>query len=207
MVAHDRPEAIMVAGDVANGQHDDVENDQERQPLAYCVVANVADETAQGEGGLEIRSGIKHFAPGAKVWVLPSYWGDGGEKVIVVGRHRGSAGPYIRIVIARRHLTNFRVRTIYSPAVLRVLTKPWRKGDDHGPHLWESREEAESVVNRWRVPTLEARFDDDPRCSEVSDPPPVELHRNGKTYHLAHFNARRALYSSQPPPVEQPPNI
>ncbi|GAA2794527.1 hypothetical protein [Crossiella cryophila] len=39
--------------------------------LAWCVVANVAAETAHGPGGQESRQGLKHFAPGAKVWVLP----------------------------------------------------------------------------------------------------------------------------------------
>jgi hypothetical protein len=31
---------------------------------AFCVVANVAQETASGEGGLEVRAGVRHFAPG-----------------------------------------------------------------------------------------------------------------------------------------------
>lgn len=177
--------------------------DQDGQPLAWCVVANVAHETAQGEGGLEIRAGLKHFAPGAKVWVLPPQWGDGGEQVIVVGRHRGSAGPYIQIVVPRRHLTNYRVRAVYSPAVLRALTKPLRKLGRR-PRLWESREEAENAANWWRQPTIEAQFDDEPWWVMVPDPPPLDLERNGKTYHLAHFNARRARYSSQPPPVELP---
>ena len=175
------------------------------QPLAYCVAANVADETAQGEGGLEIRAGLKHFAPGAKVWILPPQWGDGGEMVLVAGRHRGVAGPYIRIVVPRRHLTNFRARVVYSPALLRALTKPW-KGYDYGPSLWETREEAELNASRWRERTIEARFDDEPwRSVNVSDPPPLDLQRNGKTYYLAHFNARRALYSSLPPLAELPP--
>jgi hypothetical protein len=181
-----------------------VDNDQDPHPPAYCVVANVADETAQGEGGLEIRAGLKHLSARAKVWLLPPQWGDGGEKVVVVGRHRGAAGPYIRIVIARRHLTDFRVRAIYSPALLRALTKPW-KGYQSGPHLWQTREEAESAANWWQQRLIKARFDDDPMSADVSDPPPIDLQRGGKTYYLAHFNARRALYSSQPPPVEDPP--
>jgi hypothetical protein len=36
---------------------------------AFCVVANIAEETAHGEGGLELRLVVKHFPPGAKVWV------------------------------------------------------------------------------------------------------------------------------------------
>ena len=174
--------------------------------LAYGVVANVAVETAQGEGGLEIRPGLRHFSPGAKVWVLPPQWGDGGEKVLVVGRHRGSAGHLIRIIVYRRHLTNYRVAAVYSPAVFRALTKPWRKGEDYRPRLWKTREEAAKAVEYWQRTTIEARFDDDPWGAIVDDPPPVELQHKGKTYHLAHFNARRALYSSQPPPIEYVPD-
>ena len=56
-----------------------------QQAELFCVVANVAEETAHGEGGMELRQGIKHFAAGAKVWVLPPQWGDGGAQVIVAG--------------------------------------------------------------------------------------------------------------------------
>jgi hypothetical protein len=44
---------------------------------AFCFAANVAEETASGEGGLEVRPGLRHFRPGTKVWVLPPQWGDG----------------------------------------------------------------------------------------------------------------------------------
>jgi hypothetical protein len=191
-----------VAGDM-DARHDG-EVEDGPQPLAYCITANIADETTQGDGGLEIRAGLKHFAPGAKVWILPPQWGDGGEKVMVAGRHRGAAGPYIRIVVPRRHLTSFRVRAVYSPALLRALTKPW-KGLEYGPSLWETLQQAERSASQWQERTIEARFDDETRSVDVIDPPPLDLQHNGKTYYLAHFNARRALYSSQPPPIEHPP--
>jgi hypothetical protein len=88
-----------------------------QQAALFCMVANVAEETAHGEGGLELRQGLRHFAAGAKVWVLPPQWGD-----------------------------------------------------------WS--------------------------CM-VSDPPPQELSRDGRTYYLAHFNANRAIYSAESPPAEQ----
>lgn len=59
--------------------------------LGWCVVANVATHTRHGPGGQDIYRGLNHFAAGAKVWVLPVQWGDGGENVFVVGRHRGTA--------------------------------------------------------------------------------------------------------------------
>jgi hypothetical protein len=63
------------------GQPDDVDDvpaaKRQADLAVFCVVANIAEETAHGEGGLELRRGVKHFPPGAKVWVLPLQWGDG----------------------------------------------------------------------------------------------------------------------------------
>ncbi|MEU7907204.1 hypothetical protein [Actinoplanes sp. NPDC049118] len=177
---------------------------QDAQPLAHCVVANVAEETAQGPGGLEIRAGTRHFAPGAKVWVLPARWSSCEDKLFVVGRHRSSAHRSIRIALPRRHLTRFRVRTIYSPAVLRAILRPGRK-DTLTPRLWTDLAEAREAAARWNEPTLTAYFDDTTNSTTVEDPPPAVLDYRGRTYHLAHFNAYRARYSAQPPPVEPHP--
>jgi hypothetical protein len=118
--------------------------------LGWCVVANVAEQTVQGEDH-EVRRGVKHFAPGAKVWVLPPQWGDGGEQVCVVGRHRGRGRHgLIRMVMPRRHLTNFRVRGVYSPAVHMQLTRPWQRGKfDHPVNQWGSRADAERAMRWW----------------------------------------------------------
>lgn len=117
--------------------------------LGWCVVANVTAETFHGEGGVEARSGLKHFAPGAKIWVLPPQWGDGGQDVFVVGAHRGTRGRLVRMVVPRVHLTNFRVRGIYQPAVRRELTAEWKERGT--PRQWESREEAEEVAVSWAL--------------------------------------------------------
>jgi hypothetical protein len=102
--------------------------------LAWCVVANVA------------ATDLKHFSLGTKLWVLPPQWGDGGQDVVVVGRHRGSPGPVSQMVVPRVHLTNFRVRGVYQPAVHRQLTKELKR---RVPRQWESQEEAEKVVEWW----------------------------------------------------------
>ena len=118
--------------------------------LAWCVVANVTAETTHGEGGEDVRRGLKHFAPGAKVWVLPPQWGDGGDSVFVIGRHRGRGhGRLARMVVGRHHLTDFRVRGVYSPAVHRELVRPWRQWGNHPLRLWESQDEAEQAVQWW----------------------------------------------------------
>lgn len=84
----------------------------------WCVVANVLIERPHGPGGGEIRSGTKHFAPGAKVHVVHYFWGMGGERVTVVGRHRKSK-RYITLVMQADHLANWRAELVYSPHVIR----------------------------------------------------------------------------------------
>jgi hypothetical protein len=173
----------------------------ESRVLAWCVVANVAPEVACGEGGLDVRRGLPHFAPNAKVWVLPPQWGDGGEKIPVVGIHRGSR-RYVRIVIHRTHLVNFRVGGVYSPAVYRELTRPDR--EQRGPMIWPSKEEAEHAAARLNQPELPAAFDDTPFGASVPDPPPMTFVHRDRQYFLAHFNANRAWYSHRTPPQELP---
>jgi hypothetical protein len=123
-----------------------------QEAALFCVVANVAGQAAHGEGGRELRRGIKHFAAGAKVWVLPPQWGDGGAQVLVAGYHRGTRGRgLVRMVVPRRHLTAFRVQAVYSPAVARELTRPLTElGRPRAPAMWPTREAAVQAAERWR---------------------------------------------------------
>ena len=177
------------------------------QLAAFCVVANVAAETASGDGGLEVRAGARHFAAGAKVWVLPPQWGDGGDQLIVAGHHRGTRGRrgLARMVMPRRHLTGFRVQGVYSPAVIRALTRPLTElGSGHAPRLWATRQQAEDTAAAWRALPLAAHADDWSFTTAVPDPPPLQITREGRTWYLAHFNAHRAVYSPRRPPAEPP---
>ena len=181
--------------------------DRAGPPSGFCVVANVAGETASGEGGLDVRAGARHFAPGAKVRVLPPQWGDGGHQVIVAGHHRGTRGRrgLARMVLPRRHLTGFRVQGVYSPAVIRALTRPLTGlGLDHAPRLRATRQQAEDAAAAWRALPLAAHADDGSFTTMVTDPPPLQITREGRTWYLAHFNAHRALYSPHLPPAEPP---
>ncbi|MFD0276408.1 hypothetical protein ACFVHB_21240 [Kitasatospora sp. NPDC127111] len=176
----------------------DVNDDPEA--LGLCVVANVARETGFGEGGLEIRSGLRHFAPGAKVWLAPPRWWNGNASVMVAGRHRGNSRRYVTIAVPRRALENFRVRAVHSPGLHRALG---------GGELWTA-EDAEHYLRYWALPRLEttvqrAGEDFSRTAPSVTDPPPMELEHEGTTYYLAHFNANRARYSTLPPPVEPSP--
>lgn len=88
--------------------------------VVWCLVANVVKMRRAGPGGVEVRSGTKHFAPGAKVYVIGAYWGMGGETVTVVGRHR-KARRFITIATKSKYLTNWRAALVYSPAVLQRI--------------------------------------------------------------------------------------
>jgi hypothetical protein len=78
---------------------------------------------------VDIRHGTKHFAPGTKVYCFRPLWGDGYEKILVVGLGRRSR-RYIAVVVSWTALTNWRAQLVYSPAVQRrmfqaVLERRW----------------------------------------------------------------------------------
>ncbi|MFJ9947238.1 hypothetical protein [Kitasatospora sp. NPDC091207] len=169
------------------------------EPLGLCVVADVARETTHGDGGPEIRTGLRHFAPGAEVWLAPPRWDGGSPDVPVVGRHRGNSRRRTAMVMPRRFPENFRVQAVHSPAAPNALG---------GGPLWTA-EHAERYVDFRGAPRpatqLEVEGQDWPRYVQaVTDPPPMEPESGGATYYSAHFNANRAHYSPLPPPVEAP---
>ncbi len=104
----------------------------------WCVVANVRPTRFYGEDA-EVRSGTKHFAPGAKVHCFPQLWGDGYEQIKVVGRHRGSH-KFVTMIIHSEWLENWRVKMIYSPEVIRRFEGKWDASD-------KSKERAEYIVD------------------------------------------------------------
>ena len=69
-----------------------------------------------------------------KIYCAPGHWGDGGENIVVIGKHRGSP-KYIEIIIPRKHIENFRCQKIFKPAVLKLMDASkwgfWDNSDDH----------------------------------------------------------------------------
>ncbi len=96
---------------------------REKADPIWCLVANVAQETEFGEDK-QIKSGIKHFPAGAKVYCFPGLWGDGLERIKVVGRHRGSH-RYATMIVQSKHLRNWRAKLVYSPYVTKELKGHW----------------------------------------------------------------------------------
>ncbi|WP_406445844.1 hypothetical protein OHB00_18290 [Streptomyces sp. NBC_00631] len=174
--------------------------------LGWCLVANVARETLHGDSGLDLQHGTKHFSADALLWIPPIPWDPGHWRWPAVGRHRGNSRRYINMVVRAEDLENFRVKGVYSEALVRSLN-----GHRHDPaaprtlqNPW-SREQAQSWADRWNQPREPVRIDgrSHPLLS-VPNPPPAELRVNGETLHLAHYGTRGAHYSRNPPPTEQP---
>ena len=88
----------------------------------WCVAANVVPERPYGPGGAEVRRRTNHFSPGAKVHVVDFFWGVGGERVTVVGRHRG-AKRFVTLHMDADHLANWRAELVYSPHIIGEVLK------------------------------------------------------------------------------------
>jgi len=105
----------------------------------WCLVGNIRESHSFGPKGLEHRAGTKHFSPGTKVFCLPARWGDGYEKIVAIGRHRGSK-LFSKMVIRADWVTNWRAAVVYHPAVLSLLAAD-------SPRNWASEEEVLRYVN------------------------------------------------------------
>ncbi|MEU3244662.1 hypothetical protein [Streptomyces sp. NPDC006875] len=177
--------------------------------LGWCLVANVARETSHGESGLDIQHGTKHFRAGTLLWIPPAIWDPGDPRRHAVGRHRGNSRRYVNMVVHLEDLENFRVKAVYSEALVRSLN-----GYGHDPaaprtlqNPW-THEHAQSWADSWNR-HLEPLFIEGhpyahPRIS-VPNPPPAEIQLNGETLHLAHYGTTGAHYSRTPPPTERIP--
>lgn len=127
----------------------------------WCLVANVVEERRYGEESTEIRRGTRLFAPGAKVWVPDGYAGMGYDRVTAVGRTR-HASRYASVVVAAEHLTNWRVKMVYSPAVLARL------GETPGGGFPHDHDELLRRAARFQDQTDEVRRRRESRARPVS---------------------------------------
>jgi hypothetical protein len=156
------------------------------EPLTWCVVANIGADS-------------KHFSPGTKVWVLPPQWGDGGEQVVVVGRHRGRGNHQIRLVLDRTCLTNYRVKPLYQQVVYDLLTKEV----EVRPRLWDSKEQAEDAARFWQEHQTPVRYRNRSLHGAptwTTDPPePVLYDVNGVAHRFVEQVGRIAFYDEGPP--------
>ena len=70
-----------------------------RHGHSWCwgLLGNIVNEHEHGEER-EIKFGTKHFSCGTKVFIAPAQWGDGYEKIIVIGLPRHGR-RYIEIIM------------------------------------------------------------------------------------------------------------
>lgn len=85
----------------------------------YCLVGNIVDERMDNTRNKIVR-GTKHFSPGTKVYCYPPQWGDGYQKIKVIGKHRRSP-RLITVIIPSKHITNWRLKTVYHPLIIKEM--------------------------------------------------------------------------------------
>ena len=98
----------------------------------WGLVGNIKQEREYGEEH-EIRKGTKRFSGGAKVYIAPVQWGDGGENVVVIGVPRYSKGN-IEIVTRSKYIENYRMKRVYKPEVINLMCASkhhWWNDTDH----------------------------------------------------------------------------
>jgi hypothetical protein len=86
----------------------------------WCLVGNIIDPSDQDQQPLP--QGTKHFSGGTKVYCLPAQWGDGYDRIKVIGRHRGSR-QFVTMIISADRVVNWRAKVVYDPEVLRRLAQ------------------------------------------------------------------------------------
>ena len=90
----------------------------------YLLVGNIIDEHFYGENN-ELKSGTKHFRPGAKVYLIPEYGGMGHEKIPVIGLQRFKRKKRIKIevTIDSKLIKNVRVKKTYDIKLIEIISE------------------------------------------------------------------------------------
>ncbi|MEJ1241071.1 hypothetical protein WBG78_23185 [Chryseolinea sp. T2] len=98
--------------------------------FVWCLVGNIIGEHPVGVDK-ELRAGTKHFSPGTKVYCFPPQWGDGYEKIRVIGRPRQSS-RFIKVVISSSLVTNWRLQQVFKPRIKKEMIKNngWNETDE-----------------------------------------------------------------------------
>ncbi len=151
-----REDTITKVAVIVRGRAEVVERDQVRKidpfaatGLLWCPIANMVRERSYGPGGNEIKHGSKHFAPGAKLYLIGMVGWAPHVQVNVVGQHR-KTHQYISMTMRAAGLTNWRVSLVYSPHVIAELWPAWDGSE-------VSKIRAEEFVARVRQIGIEAR--------------------------------------------------
>ena len=88
------------------------------------MVANIKKEHAFGPGGKENKIGTRQFRGGSKVYVGGCFAGTC-DSVVAIGLHRKSR-RFITCIVNVKHVEKFRVRLVYHPRVLELISRDER---------------------------------------------------------------------------------
>jgi hypothetical protein len=94
-----------------------------------------------------VHDGTKHFRGGAKVYVIDAFWGMC-DSVTVIGQHRKSR-KLMCIHMPATHLENFRLKLVYSPAILDLMREHYAASGRSTLPGKEYAEQICAVVPRW----------------------------------------------------------
>jgi hypothetical protein len=96
----------------------------------WCLIGNIINEHNYGTEK-EVKHGTKHFSPNTKVYCFPTLWGDGYEKIKVIGRHR-KTNKNVCIITPSKLIKNWRLQKVYRPYVLKVMHSQngWTNSDN-----------------------------------------------------------------------------
>ena len=94
-------------------------DDSKEKTWVWCLVGNITEVHEFGENK-NLLTGTKQFRPGAKVYMAPANWGDGYEKIVVIGcpRHKRH---YIEIIMRSAYIENYRIQKVYTPFLLKMM--------------------------------------------------------------------------------------
>lgn len=105
----------------------EVRNDK---TFIWCLVGNIlAEGKYLDRGNATVFSGTKHFKPKTKVYCSPFIWGDGYERIRVIGRASDN-NKFISLIMVSKYITNWRRQKVYTPYVLRKNSQEHDQWDD-----------------------------------------------------------------------------
>ena len=133
----------------------------------WTAVGNIIRERPYGPGGAEIRLGTKHFAPGAKVYIINWYAGMC-QRIIVIGLHRKSK-RFITLAIDVRLVENLRPKVCYDPTVIAKINEHYSPTPHYNPGRIDSltKEFAQTICEA--IPHWQLNYKNHARISDVSD--------------------------------------
>jgi len=90
-----------------------------QEKFIWCLIGNIVNQELLADNQ-DTRYGTKHFSANTKVYCFPAKWGDGYEKIQVIGRHRQTSRN-VCIVMPANLITNWRIQKVYRLYILKVM--------------------------------------------------------------------------------------